>query len=389
MNARVWLFRTLAGALVLGAVVHVSTLLPRVLDLAEALPSRAWLPVAGYAVSALTALLACALAALLMWKAPNRADARALTLFMAFLAIFWGSLFRFLHIDGSGTEVSVQLSYGGGWISQSALAALLLAVAAFTRFSALFPQPLTAQRLPPPRRFPVLRKLRAATLRPLPVWGSVVTLLIIQNLGIDVVARIAGVETAEDPAGAQKLLLGVLIGIMALAAGFALSAIVLGMRNLRASYHMASAEERKRILWVVSGFSLASWMVLAAFGILIVIVTTPLDATALGAAVPLALVLAPLVLVASATIGVLYSGALDSALVLRTSTIYGALAAIGVVAFAGIENALSGIVEDRLALPGALGSVIAGAVVAAVLVPLRGAVRRWAKRRRSHELRTE
>jgi hypothetical protein len=324
-----------------------------------------------------------------MWKAPNRADARVLTLFMAFLAIFWGSLFRFLHIDGSGTEVSVQLSYGGGWVSQTALASLLLAMASFNRFSALFPRPLTAERLPPPRRFYALRKLRAATLSPLPVWGGVAAILIIQNFGLDVVVKIAGVETAEETARAQTLLLSVLYGMIALAALYSLAAIVLGMRNLRASYRMASPEERKRILWVVSGFSLASWMVLAAFGILIVIVTTPLDVTALGAAVPLGLVLAPLVLVISATIGVLYSGAIDSALVLRASTMYGALAAIGVVAFAGIENALSAVLEDRLALPGLLGSVIAGTLVAAVLFPLRAVVRRYARARTAHELRTE
>jgi hypothetical protein len=389
MNARIWVFRIFAGALVLGAVVHVSMLLPRVGELADALPSRAWLPVAGYAVSALTALLACALAALLMWKAPQRADARVLALFMAFLAIFWGSLFRFLKIDGTGTEVSVELSYGGGWVSQSALVSLLLAMAAFLRFSALFPQPLTAERLPPPRYFRALRLLRVATLRPLPVWGSVAAILIIQTFGLDVVARVAGVETAEESVRVQSLLLGTLFFVIGLAALFALSAIVLGMRNLRASYRMASANERKRILWVVSGFSLSSWMVLAGLGILVVIVTTSLDVTALGVAVPLVLVLAPLVLVASATIGVLYSGALDSALVLRASTMYGALAATGVVAFAGIENALSGVLEDRLALPGALGSVIAGAVVAAALFPLRGAVRLWLKGRRASELTAE
>jgi hypothetical protein len=389
MNARIWVFRIFAGALVLGAVVHVSMLLPRVGELADALPSRAWLPVAGYAVSALTALLACALAALLMWKAPQRADARVLALFMAFLAIFWGSLFRFLKIDGTGTEVSVELSYGGGWVSQSALVSLLLAMAAFLRFSALFPQPLTAERLPPPRYFRALRRLRVATLRPLPVWGSVAAILIIQTFGLDVVARVAGVETAEESVRVQSLLLGTLFFVIGLAALFALSAIVLGMRNLRASYRMASANERKRILWVVSGFSLSSWMVLAGLGILVVIVTTSLDVTALGVAVPLVLVLAPLVLVASATIGVLYSGALDSALVLRASTMYGALAATGVVAFAGIENALSGVLEDRLALPGALGSVIAGAVVAAALFPLRGAVRLWLKGRRASELTAE
>jgi hypothetical protein len=122
-------------------------------------------------------------------------------------------------------------------------------------------------------------------------------------------------------------------------------------------------------------------MAVGAIGIILLIVMTDLGGEALGAAIPLVLVLAPLVIVLCATVGVLYSGAIDTALVLQKSTIYGALGAIAVVTFAGIENALSNLLEQRLGLPGIFGAMVAGGLVTAALIPLRNLLMKRVHRR--------
>ena len=373
-------FRVAAGILILGAVVHVATLWPRVTALAAVLPTGSWLVVLGFGFSAFTALLACGLALLLLWKAADSPAGRILTLFLAFLAFFWGSLFRFLDVSAESNSVHISLSYGGNWISLSAVTAAGLAAAAFMRFSALFPQPLTAERLPSPRRFGALRRLRLATLRPLPAWGSVVLTIVLMRVLPDVMARAMGVEAggpeSQTPAA---VLIAAIVPTIAFVL-YCLAALLVGTRNLRASYRIASSEERSRILWVVTGFSIASWLILGALGIVALIAFTDLSVAGLGAAIPIAIVLAPLVVVVCAAMGVLYSGAIDSTLVLQRSTVYGALGAVGFVTFAGIENALSSLIEGRLGLPSFAGAMVAGGLVAAVLVPLRGFLRRRVKR---------
>jgi len=361
-------FRIGAGILILGATLHVATLWPTVTALADTLPRQAWMVVAGFAVSAGTALLACALALLLLWKAADRADARALTLFLGFLSLFWGSLFRFMSVAGENNSISVMITYGGGLASQSALIALLLAGAAFLRFAALFPRPLTPGRLPPARRPLWLRRMREATLRPLPVWAAAAIVIAAELWLIDLVALFIpdGVDTQTwmPLRAALWTWIGMYIACL-------VAAVLVGLRNLRTSYRVATPEERSRMQWLLSGFNVAGWMVVGAFGIIILIVTTDVSASALGAAVPLALVLAPLVLVLCAAVGILYSGAIDPALVLQKSTIYGALGAVAVVTFAGIENALSNLIEERLGLPGFLGAMVAGGLVTGALIPFR------------------
>jgi hypothetical protein len=109
-------------------------------------------------------------------------------------------------------------------------------------------------------------------------------------------------------------------------------------------------------------------------------VVTNLESSVLGVVVPL-LVLAPLVLVMCAAIGILYAGAIDPALVLRRSTVWGAIGAAGVILFAGIENALFSLLEERLHLPAFAGAMISGAIVAVMLVPVRARVQRWVNAR--------
>lgn len=374
------LFRIGAGILILGAMVHVATLWPRVTALAASLPARAWIAVAGYGVSAATALAACALALFLLWKAADRTDARALTLFLGFMAVFWGSLFRFLTVETSPDSVSVNFQYGGGWISQSASASFVLAVAAFLRFTSLFPGPLIAGRLPRSRWPRAFRTARSAFLRPAVVWVGAIAVLVVLRLVPSLVARLVGLEEqAAGPLPRTFVVSLIAAGVILIA--YTLGSMSLGAVNLRDSYRLAVPAERKRILWVVAGFSAASWMLVGAFGLVLLMATAGLDFDKLGIVIPLAIVFSPLVLVVSATVGILYSGAIDPGLALQKSTLYGILGALGVVAFAAIENALSDLVEQRLELPGFVGAMLAGGVVTAMLVPLRALLRRAMARR--------
>jgi hypothetical protein len=373
-----YVFQIAAGLLVLGALLHVTTLWPRVVALSSLLPTGVWLFFVGFAICVLTALSACALAAFLLWKAPDRADARALTLFLAFLALYWGSLFRFMNVQATENSVDIGIRYGGGWLAQSALAAFVLAVAAFVRFSALFPQPLTADRLPRPKRFPMLHRWRAATLRPAIVWGSAVAVILVFRFGSDVAALFFDLPDQPTAVPPAFIMITVATGVLCIL--YALAGLILGTRNLRTSYRISAPEERKRVLWVVSGFTIAAFMVLSAVGLLLLVVVTKMESSLLGIVVPL-IVLAPLVLVICAAIGILYAGAIDPALVLRRSTVWGAIGAAGVILFAAIENGLSSLLEDRLHLPAFAGAMISGSIVAVLLIPVRARVQRWVNAR--------
>jgi hypothetical protein len=376
-----WPFRLGAAVLILAAVVHVATLWPRVTQLAGVLPAGKWMLVAGFGISAATALAACGLAALLLWKAADRPDGRALTLFLAFLAIFWGSLFRFMSVSAESRSISIDLSYGGGWISKTALASSMLAIAMFLRFSALFPVPLDVERLPASRLPRFLRRLRAASLRPAPVYVILTVLLLLQNFSVSIVSRLTGADSLPPDASPPPILLASLFVPLVLATLAIVLAVGVGVRNLRDSYRLAAPAERRRLQWIVGGFSAAAWMVVGAIGLILLIRFAGLDSDVIGLAFPLALILAPLVAVLGACAGVLYSGAIDPALALEKSTVYGVVGAVGLVAFAGIENALSNLVEQRLQLPGFVGAMFAGAIVTLALVPVRKSISVWVRHR--------
>ncbi|MCI0432312.1 MAG: DUF1207 domain-containing protein [Gemmatimonadetes bacterium] len=335
-----------------------------------------------YAVSAVTALLACAIGLLLLWKAADRRPARALALLLAFLAMFWGSLFRFLEVTGETDSVSISLNYGDNWVSRLAITSLLLASAAFLRFSTLFPVPLTADRLPAARRFRWLRTMRAGLLRAPVVWGVVALILLVAQILPYIVVGSLGLEEGAQPTAEQVPILA----ISTLGAAFIgyvvipLVSIAVGARNLHASYRLASADDRRRMLWVVAGSTVAAALIVGAVGLAVGSSLLDSGPEPMGGAAVM-VVLAPLVFVLGATIAILYTGALDPSLAVQRSTVYGVLGVLGVIAFAGIENALSSAVEQRLGLPGFVGSMAAGAIIAAVLLPFRRPIGRAVGRR--------
>lgn len=214
------------------------------------------------------------------------------------------------------------------------------------------------------------------------VWGlglglAFVPFLLVRfpsMLGVDMAGRMAALAQGRtDP-----LLVAVLgLSVVILALG-PLALMALGKLNLLDGYRVSPPGSRGRILWLVAGSVLAFWMILAPLGGALLREWTGLEIF-MGPLLAGA-VLAPLVLVLSMGMAVLYAGALDPALAVQRSTIYGAAGALGLVTFAGLENVLSEYVAARLGLPGAVGSMAAGAAAAAVMLPFQAGIKRVAAR---------
>lgn len=370
--------RGVAAAVAVMAFVHTASLLPTLPALLAAVPPRAALGVWLLATTLATAVLACALGIFLVVRAGSRRDGVALALFLGLLAAAWGSVLRFASVqtnpDGTGT-VSLQV---GGVTGFTALAAYGLATAAFLRFTSVFPQPLAGETLGAGWR-PLVR-LRGWLLSPLVPWALGLSMAAVPVL----VARAPGWFGVSMRPFMEELVQGrpnvpavAMLGLVVLTAGVGpLALMALGTMNLVDGYRTSSPEARRRVLWLTAGCVLALWMLLAPLGGLALREAGLMVSMAV---LMVAAVLAPLVLVVSTGMAVLYGGALDPALALRRSTVYGAAAALGLVTFAGLENVLSGWVASRLGLPGAVGSMIAGGVAAGVMLPFQAGIKRLAR----------
>jgi len=359
------------GLLAVAALLHVAVLVPRIAPLARSLPARLEPVVWVVILTVVTAVGACVLAGALLWRAGSRPGVPVLAAFLCFLAGFWGSLLRFLSVTVGPHSASATLEFGGlpGFLAATAF---LAAVASFVHLSSTFPRRLTAADLGAGGRLSWLRRLRVALLRPRVLWTWFVVLLAVQMLPSRLMRVLGLVGGTAAAGGTSRMFVVNVVLAIAILGVVPLLAIALGARNLVAGYRGAAADERRPVLWLTVGYTTASWMVLAPIAMLLLVVVLDVDAPdALALVWAVLLVGAPTVVVATTAIAVFFAGAFDPALILQRSTIWGFAGAIGLLLFAGLENALSNWVESRLALPGAVGAVAAGAVAAAVMIPVR------------------
>lgn len=382
--------RIVTAAAAAASVAHVGVLIPRYILTDPAIPTSMRIFVGSIVITVLAAVAGSLLALTLVARSWGRPGARALALFLAAVSTLWGSILRLIDIHAAADNVQIQLQASNSLEVFILSSAVLVASAAFLRFSALFPGPLTAAALPPVRRFPVLRRARLALLRPGTVW-LIATAAIVVAAGYGPVAGrlivliMTGTLDVESvlatDAAVRRVWLAGLVGV-ATVTMFVLpvTAIVVGMRNLGAGYSVASREERRSLLWLVAGTSIAGWM------ILVPLLAIPLTGIAslspgwLAYVAGLLWVLAPAVLVCCVAVAIFYSGAVDPALVLQRSTIYGIVGAMAFVLFTALESVLSNVFEARLGLPGLAGSILAGCVAAGVMVPVRRALSKMSKR---------
>lgn len=145
--------------------------------------------------------------------------------------------------------------------------------------------------------------------------------------------------------------------------------------NYRTLFRAADAEGRRRILWLAQG--MVAFTVVAA---LQVALTVLVRVTPLRIGIPgweywlrLAALFAGLLFLA---VAVFYRGALDPALVLRRTALYGLAGVALVFVFTAIEDLTSSWLAERLGLGENAGSWFAGGVVALLLGPLHAALGR-------------
>jgi hypothetical protein len=191
--------------------------------------------------------------------------------------------------------------------------AVITAGASFLRFSAQFPVPLDPAALPAPRFLRWPRAWRIALLRgPAVWWTALIVIAVAAGWGVFGAELIAWTTTGSP--NAQILLTDealrsawirgtVIFAVLALIVLPAL-AMILGVRNLLAGYRSASREDRRRVLWLIAGVSIASWMLLVPLLALPLTVLTGLSVDWLPFVVGLFWVFAPAVLVGAAAVAV-------------------------------------------------------------------------------------
>ena len=152
--------------------------------------------------------------------------------------------------------------------------------------------------------------------------------------------------------------------------------IILIIEGLALSYVIGGEQERLRVRWLL----FALWIPF------LLLPTIEWSVGLLGSGGPVGswvsgilIGLAPWAFVLLLVYGVFVKGALDPVLALRKSTVLTGVGVVSFVLFSGIENALSGMVEDRIGLPDFTGALIAGAFVAGVLTPLKNQLDKLAK----------
>jgi hypothetical protein len=148
---------------------------------------------------------------------------------------------------------------------------------------------------------------------------------------------------------------------------------------LYASYRTGSAEERRRVFWIMEGvlaFVVAVAAVLAFYAIDWSVL--PLDVPVLTSWV---FAVASWVTLACFYLAVFQSGALDSSLVLRRTTVISLSSAAAVLIFVSLETLTEELLSALLGWESRAGAIVGGVVAAATFHPLSrridGAVRGW------------
>lgn len=353
--------RLLIGVAAVGALVHVGILFPTGLALFRAVPADARPVIVAVSGSLIIAVIACALAMLLVVRAGTRYEARGLALFLVLIAVNWGAVLRFASLDRGpdGTPTGLSFTVGGTPLLLAVLT-LALASAALLSLSMRFPHDLTDGGA---GRWSLIR-------RPWVPWALAVATPTLIRPGVSIIgrgARALGME-AETMA---RLLPWVLGTVATIIGSLVLGMVALAIANFVRGYRLADEEARRSALWLLLGMVGSAFLVMASTFLLALDIILPVSLGLLSRYTPLIVLFAPLVMVICVAVAVLYSGAVDPRLALRRSTINGFAGTFGLLVFAGLENTLSAWFESRLGLPGAVGSFLAGAISAGVILPVR------------------
>lgn len=284
----------------------------------------------------LVSLLAVSLGLTLLVRLPGNAAARALALLLAF----------FFHEDFDLLPVS-----GPIWAAEG-----LVYMIVVLRFATLFPRPLTEADV---LRASSGMARRVAWLEAqLLHWrGLVLVALTTAVLYGGLISLARAVPQLRTPLLAAAILMITL-------------PLFEAARLMRIGYHTATAVEKRSGLWVIHGFVFLAWaMLLATVLFLTVTIWQPYDTLFVrlmvqDLATNLLLLAGMGGLTLSLAFAVFYRGAIDPGLMIRKTTLYGAVGLLMVVTFVALEEFISAYIVDLLGLPHQAGGWLAGSAVA-------------------------
>ncbi len=309
-------------------------------------------------VTVVAGISAAVLALMLAWRAASRADSRALALFLALLSYFldWSTI-GYLE-EGRSDVVRV-------FIDWSIPTSTLFAVAALVRFSALFPLPLTPADVGvgrvAGRASGAWAAFRAWLLRPAAAWGLAAGILTLDAIGFAVsgpLSRALGVRVS---------LSGVLIP---LTVGLLIGALALVVANLRASYAASDAAGRRRLFWVLEGVFAATIILALASAVKLALMLAGRPA-AFGSLYALTSFTGLALLVLCLAIAMFRAGALDPALAIRRTALYGLVGIVMVFLFTGAEQFIEEVLATHLGLGSKASGMLTGGTVALAFEPIK------------------
>ena len=314
------------------------------------------------------------LALFLAWKLPGREDGRAGALYMA-----CGAAWVALVVVPSGSpsflhKAAFSVSFSGGVIF-------------FLRFTMVFPKTISVtelegldrtadSRFPGARVGQMVRRIQGFTIsHPAALWWA--GALFIGLVYFDS-SFIAFQYYLLDYYPSFPLFWVILL----LFVPFLGLTTVLGLSFLWTGYRLANREERKRILWIVLGVLLGGILLLFMISLVYLNVLTDFETAGsiLRSVFPWFLPTLSLLILTGFAMAILYSGAFDVRPIINKTSVYATLGVLFVLLFAVVESLVSEVVEARLGLPGMVGAAASGAIVAAIILPLRGRFSRWADR---------
>ncbi len=332
---------------------------------------------AQYLIAASSGLLAI----LLVWTSLHLSGVAALTVHLAAL-----SLNHALMIDASGSP---------GLLHRGVFALTAgLAVAAFVRFTSAFPRALMPAELDRAKGelpFAALRwSLPAAgpgrPAVPTRAWRAMQTQVVRAPRAVWLAGIAYGVFIywMHSSFGSRYSLLMFRLGEWPARTAWALhvliymTAIFIGLSNLRVNYAYSAREQQRRILWLTQGYISAVFVfvLVSATSLVAVVVGSPAVWRIANGAAFIGWPLAVLTVLGCFFISVFCSGVFDPALALRRTSLYAILAVMLTFAFAGIESLVESQLAARFGLPESLGTWVGGGAVALAVGPIHA----WLKR---------
>lgn len=145
--------------------------------------------------------------------------------------------------------------------------------------------------------------------------------------------------------------------------------LFLGTTYMYASYRKGSAEDRRRIFWILEGvavFFVAEVLFLALWSLR----ATGMVELELSVWVPWLRAVSAWATLVCFALAIFHAGAFDSGLVLRRTTVAGIAGGIVVVLFVGLETLLEEVLADALGLRSRVGGIVSGLVAALTFHPL-------------------